>query len=275
MNNTELTNALAPCIFERQDYSLHYWLGGPEGAPLIVFIHGSSMDHRMFLPQMKAVLGHFRVLLWDLPGHGKSRLRKKRWVFFLKEAVEDLKALLDELNCPKAVLIGHSLGASISQEFIFLYPERVSGLVVLGGTCLTTKLSFQDAIKVRIRGLLIGLLPHSAQKKAIGELAGVTPEVQHYTREAFSQVPKEVNKTLAKALPGFFHDEPGYTIPCPFLLIHGEKDAVKRVRQQAPVWSKREPTCEYAVIPGAGHNANQDNPEFFNKVLLRFLAKIG
>ena len=39
----------------------------------------------------------------------------------------------------------------------------------------------------------------------------------------------------------------------------------------APDWAARDPESRYIVIPGAGHNANQDNPTFFNRLLLEFL----
>ena len=39
-----------------------------------------------------------------------------------------------------------------------------------------------------------------------------------------------------------------------------------------PAWKEREPGCKHFVIPGAGHNANQDNPEFTNAALVEFLS---
>jgi pimeloyl-ACP methyl ester carboxylesterase len=76
---------------------------------------------------------------------------------------------------------------------------------------------------------------------------------------------------MRKAIPGFFHEEVDYRLPMPFLLTHGAQDALKEVKEQASIWAQREPNCRYVVIPDAGHNANQDNPEFFNQVLLTFL----
>jgi len=44
---------------------LHYWVGGQAGRPLIAFLHGATMDHRMFNAQVEALTPHTRVLTWD------------------------------------------------------------------------------------------------------------------------------------------------------------------------------------------------------------------
>ncbi len=57
----------------------------------------------------------------------------------------------------------------------------------------------------------------------------------------------------------------------PFLLTHGGHDGTGSIRKQAPTWAAYEPDVKYVVIPDAGHNANQDNPEFFNRALREFM----
>jgi len=57
------------------------------------------------------------------------------------------------------------------------------------------------------------------------------------------------------------------------LLTHGERDGTGNIRKVAPHWAAREPHCRSVVIPGAGDCANQDNPEFFNRLLLDFLSE--
>ena len=66
-----------------------------------------------------------------------------------------------------------------------------------------------------------------------------------------------------------------YTIPRPFLLTHGEHDKANRgvYPRRAPAWAAKEPNCTDQVVPNAGHTANLDNPEAFNRLLLDFLAR--
>jgi 3-oxoadipate enol-lactonase len=55
------------------------------------------------------------------------------------------------------------------------------------------------------------------------------------------------------------------------LLTHGDQDRAGTIRRDAPRWAASDPLIEYIVIPEAHHNANQDNPRFFNRILLEFL----
>ena len=57
----------------RSGSTLVYWLTGPEKAPLVVFTHGATIDHRTWNPQLKALEGKYRVLVWDVRGHGQSQ----------------------------------------------------------------------------------------------------------------------------------------------------------------------------------------------------------
>ncbi|NDJ61253.1 MAG: hypothetical protein GYB67_09020, partial [Chloroflexi bacterium] len=57
---------LEGAVLERDGTAIHYWLAGPETAPLVTFTHGALMDHRMFLPQVAALVPEYRVLVWDV-----------------------------------------------------------------------------------------------------------------------------------------------------------------------------------------------------------------
>ena len=60
----------------------------------------------------------------------------------------------------------------------------------------------------------------------------------------------------------------------PALLIWGEFDRIGDIASGTPAWARREPLAEHAVIPGAGHLSNLDNPEAFNEVLEEFLRGV-
>jgi pimeloyl-ACP methyl ester carboxylesterase len=69
------------------------------------------------------------------------------------------------------------------------------------------------------------------------------------------------------------HPEPNYRIEAPLLLTRGEHDKLGNFAKAMPIWAKRD-GARYEIIPDAGHLAQQDNPDYFNKVLLEFLAAI-
>jgi 3-oxoadipate enol-lactonase len=246
--------------------TLHYWLAGPTDRPLVVFTHGGGVDHRMFEEQLAAVAKEYRVLLWDVHGHGQSQPLGMGGVFSLRTIVEDLLAIVDLLGYQQACFVGQSVGGYISQEVAFLYPERVLALVVIGGYCLSMQIP-QFLNQRMQRGS--DNIPLSEFKQLIAAAAGIRPEVKAYAEEACA--PIETWLAMRKAIPSFFREDENYRLPMPLLLTHGAQDALPEIREQASIWARHEPNCHYVVVPDAGHCVNQDNPEFFNQVLLAFL----
>jgi 3-oxoadipate enol-lactonase len=249
--------------------TIHYWLAGQVGRPLLVFTHGGLLDHRMFDAQLAAVASEYRVLLWDMRGHGQSQPLDSDNVLSLHTVVDDLLAIVDQLGYERACFIGQSLGSNVTQELAFLHPERVIALVIIGGHCITTKAP--PIFEQRRAQSGINNVTAADLKQFVANAATIRPEVKAYVLEACAS--PETWRTLRRSVPTFFHEEPNYRIAVPFLLTHGDQDALTDVVEQAPLWAQREPNCRYVVIPDAGHNANQDNPEFFNRVLLTFLHK--
>ncbi len=105
----------------RDNACLHYWTGGPVSAPLVVFTHGATIDHHEWDATLPLVGERFRVLAWDLRGHGLSR----PGTFSIPSAVDDLLALMNAVGAEQAVLVGHSIGGNVHQEVVFHHPERV------------------------------------------------------------------------------------------------------------------------------------------------------
>ncbi len=102
---------------------LAYESGGQ--GDVVVFIHGSNLDGRMWDGQMEAFRARFRVIRYDLRGHGKSAGATAPI-----RAADDLRQLLDRLGVQQASLVGLSAGASVATDFALLFPDRVSRLVL-------------------------------------------------------------------------------------------------------------------------------------------------
>ena len=262
-------SSISQHVLERAGCPIHYWLAGPQDRPLVVFTHGSMVDHRMFEPQLLVIAQQYRVLTWDVHGHGLSQPIGN--VFSIREATEDLIAILDQLGYTQATFVGQSLGGIITQELVFLHPERVTALVVIGGVCNTLKLSAFEKLALQASSMLLRLFPDSVRKRQSARAFAVKREVQTYLYEASLQIPKRNVNTVWTETIRCLRYEPDYCISHPLLLTHGKYDILEKFKKAMPTWAARDPHCRYVVIPDAGHCANQDNPEFFNRVLLDFL----
>jgi pimeloyl-ACP methyl ester carboxylesterase len=258
-------------VLERKGCPLHYWTAGPEGRPLVVFTHGACVDHHSFDPHIPVIAQDYRVLSWDVRGHGRSQPMGDR--FNVPLAVDDLLALLDRIGYQKAVHVGHSSGTYITQELVFRYPERVQALVIADGTCITWKHSRPEMLALRFATSVMALFPFETLKKASLKNCSLKTDVQDYTYRAFSQISKHDFLDIQRGVYGCLHYEPGYHISQPLLLTHGDDDYLGDIKKIAPLWARREPNCQYVAIPNARHFAILDNPDFFNRLLLEFLSK--
>jgi pimeloyl-ACP methyl ester carboxylesterase len=95
--------------------------------PPVVFIHGLGNDHRSWRPQMVALEDEYDLIAYDYRGHGETEA-STRGAYTLERLVEDLHALLDELEVERPVLCGHSYGGLIAAEYAIQYPDDVAAL---------------------------------------------------------------------------------------------------------------------------------------------------
>jgi pimeloyl-ACP methyl ester carboxylesterase len=114
----------------RPDAVIRYWTAGPVDAPTVVLLHGATLDHRAWIPQIDALQDRLHVVVPDLRGHGVSTGH-----FDFGAAVDDALALLDGLPVERVVLVGLSRGGTIAQELVRREPDRVGGLVAADTTC--------------------------------------------------------------------------------------------------------------------------------------------
>lgn len=256
----------------RSGSQIHYWVAGPDNGPLVAFTHGASMDHRMFDAQVSPVVAEgYRVLTWDVRGHGRSKPIGTE--FTVPAVAEDLLALIDHLGHEKAVLVGQSFGGYVSQELAFRHSERVAALVVIGSIDVTVLPSRLERLGLTLSPYLFKLWPDSHLRKVVAKQTAVKPEVQRYAHEATRQLSKPEFVTVWKAVAHCLHEEPDYRLQQPLLVTHGKHDETGIVAKAVPEWAERAPDARYEIIPDAGHNANQDNPTFFNRHLLDFLRE--
>lgn len=266
-----MMNDLVERTLSRSGSTIHYWVGGPENRPLVTLTHGATMDHRMFDSQIAVLASAYRVLTWDVRGHGRSQPLGTE--FTISAASQDLLALVECEGYQKAAFVGQSMGGYIAQEVVFRHPERASALVTIGVTSITQRYPMSDALALALTPMIVRLWPYEHLKRYTARTIALSPEARAYAYEAMSQVQKSDVASIMNAVGRGLHEEPGYRIPVPALLTHGDQDNAGRIRAYAQGWADEQPNARYVVIPNAGHNANQDNPDFFNQLLMGFLRQ--
>ncbi len=102
--------------------------GPSPDAPAVVLLHGLGATARLnWGPSFRPLSRHFRVLAFDLRGHGRG-LRTRR--FTLEDCADDAAAVLEARGVERALAVGYSLGGPVAKLFWQRHRERTAGLVL-------------------------------------------------------------------------------------------------------------------------------------------------
>src|SRR5688572_14917782 len=99
----------------------------PDAVP-VIFIHGFPFSSDMWSQQAQGLNNNFRVITYDIRGHGKSDIGDGQ--FSIELFAEDLLALIDASGLEKVVLCGLSMGGYIALRSAEKFPDRIMGLVL-------------------------------------------------------------------------------------------------------------------------------------------------
>ena len=155
----------------------------------------------------------------------------------------------------------------------FRHPDRVSALIVIGGTCITADPGWLGRESLKAATPIMKAWPYENLKNESARASAVEASSREYLRKRFDALSKDEYLAIMDGVDRCIHPEPGYRTPGPTLLIVGQHDRTGNIRKAMAAWAQREPDDEYHVIDGAGHCANLDRPEQVNTVITSFLAR--
>lgn len=254
------TGTRGPFVVVRSGCKLRYWLAGTRG-PALVCTHGFTMDHGVFDELIGDLCTDHRVLTWDVRGHGLS---KPMGAFSISRCADDLRAILDDAELDGAYHLGHSMGGHIVQELAFREPSRIRGMIMVSSTCLTWRAHAVQSAGGPLTHALLRVWPHRWTTAQIGWIAGMSHRARANASRAAAFMSKQERAAVWQAVVSSHHHEPAYRVACPMLILVGQYDVVVGaglIRALAPSWAARE-RARLLIVPGAGHNAHEDNPSF-------------
>jgi pimeloyl-ACP methyl ester carboxylesterase len=260
----------------------HYYEQTGEGTSL-VFIHGAFADSQIWEPQWHYFSSQYRLIRYDLRGHGKTGISQLDR-YSMNTFADDLKSLLDSLKLFSPVLCGLSWGGSIAQAFAVRNPTRVKALI-LAGSSVSIRLTVIDKLLSDILFpkwamlLTIRMLSVENFTRFSLWLARLTRGKQWLSQDEATQEYLE-NCMLAmnsneymkiwEAIYGF-NLLPLENITCPTLVLNGEYEPKSAFRHTKEIL-RRVPQALARVVPKASHAMNIDNQNAFNHHLEEFLT---
>lgn len=229
------------------------------------------MDHRMFNAQVEAFALHYRILVWDARGHSLSQPIGSG--FTIGGCVEDMLAIMSQEGIVQAVFCGQSMGGYIVQYIYQKAPECVNAIIFIGCTPIAIAYNRREIFALKATLTLFRIWPYSHLTKTIARTTALKPDVQAYALNASRQINRADFISIWQAVTLAINEngDPNFRINRPLLLIHGDQDRTGTISRDMPLWAKSEKDITYRIIPQAGHNANQDNPEDTNRIISTFL----
>ena len=254
--------------------SIRALLEGPEAAPIITLSHSLAAHLDMWRPQMAALVEHFRVLRYDVRGHGGSSMPAR--MPDIADLADDIRRLLDTLGIRRTHFVGLSMGGMIGQQLAVTHPEYIESLVLAD-----TLSAYGDHHRPMWQGRI----------DAAGTGAGMEPLVEPTIQRWFTEPFRRANPATMDWIRGMIRVTPprGFIgcchalmalnltdqlpgITAPTLVMVGRQDPTTPVAG-AELIAKAIPHARLVIIEDAAHIANVEQPEVFTQHLLDFLLE--
>src|ERR1700754_1247766 len=249
--------------------------GDPARTPL-VFLHGIGGAARAWRGQLSAFSDRYRAVAWDMPGYGGSAPLASVSIATLADALQDF---LQEIDAKRPVIVGHSIGGMIVQQWLIKYPREAAAIVLAQTSPAFGKAEGdwqKQFIEARLGPLDRGKTMKTLAPSLVKELVGDDPDAEgmELARECMASVPEASYRAMMLALIGFDQRSTLKDISVPTLLLSGSKDnnAPAQVRAKTATYI---PAAEYVELPGLGHLANLERPDAFDKALGGFVDSIA
>jgi pimeloyl-ACP methyl ester carboxylesterase len=249
---------------------LHYRDEGA-GFPLVL-VHGWPLDLEMWQPQVEAWSTRWRVVRLDRRGFGRSTGSPS-----LADDVRDLEVLIRQLGLTRFALLGMSQGARVAL--------RVAAASAVRGrlTCLVLDgAPFERGEEVGMEEVPLAHYGELARRSGLeafrkewsthpfGRLHTADAEARELLRQINERYPGA--DLLVPAAAASLDPVDLATVRAATLIINGEEDTERRRAMGAALCAAL-PDAERAVIQGAGHLPNLDNPRDYNEAVARFVAR--
>lgn len=233
---------------------------------VVLCLHGAGGNAGQFSDLLEALAPHHSPMAFDQPGHGRSGGLDS--LASIEQMAAFTGALIEKLGLPKPVLLGHSMGCAVALELALAHPERLAGLVLVGGGARVDGL---EPVVEELARVAAG----KARRGFARELyaAGASDDV---LRRGFA----EDMKTDPRARVGAFRALVAYdardrigAIRLPTIAVVGDQELPNAVAAADLVASKI-PGVSKIIVEGAGHMLPMEKPEALAGAVEEFIGML-
>lgn len=233
---------------------IRIWYGVFGHGRPVILLHGGLANANYWGNQVRALQKHYKVVVMDSRGHGRSTRDKTPYGYDLMAS--DVLGLMDRLGIKKAAIVGWSDGAIIGLDIALHHPERVSKLFAFAansdpsGVADIDRSPVFNAFIARAGKEYAHLSPTPAQYQAfVAQITTMWQTQPHWTASDLE------------------------TIHVPTWIVDGDHDeAIKR--RNTEFMAAHIPGAGLLILPEVSHFAFLQDPRQFNQSLLHFLSHV-
>ena len=251
-----------------------YELMGPQDASVVVLIHGLGLNRKMWYEHARALSDQFRVLTYDLEGHGESSppLHTPSLSLFSNQ----LRQLIAELNIDSCSVVGFSLGGMINRRFAIDYPECTDSLIILNSPHQRDA-EEQKIIEQRVADTNDGgpqaTLQTSLERwftpEFLAAKSNIVSEVGSWILRNDPIVYTQCRQVLATGVKELIDPQPPIRIPTLIMTCESDSGSTPWMSQCI---AKEIENSKCAIVPRLQHLGLMEDPDLFIKHIRKFLA---
>ena len=259
------------------DIDIAYDIGGPPDAPAVLFVHGILTCRAHWLPNLDAFRRRYRTVVIELLGHGRSPAPDDPGAYHPDRYAERFDALRELVGAQRWFVVGQSLGAAITLNYVMSRPDDVIAHIVTNSHS-----AFSDGVRIRD--------PEGARQRAV-QIAdgGIEAVMSHplcprraralsdaqraqFDADMRRSTPIGIARTMLHTSPHTSMRErlPHNTVPT--LLIAGDREEAFRPARE---WAERHAANMRVIRVPAPHAVNIGAADQFNAAALDFFAEFS
>ncbi len=263
-------------------YYIEYWDNETEGKPVFLIVHGLGAKTKyQWFDQLKVIKDDFRIIIPNLLHFGETRPKDAK--HGVKDQVDMLQFLMNELGVSTYHLMGASYGGLISGEIANNYPDQVEELFLVDAAIKYVYESDTERIKKLFNVPSVPeffvpdsyhglkkLVAASLGKKGIVPPAFTMPKFHEELYAKNFEDKRQIVKSLMSIREEYEQHE--YSFKMPVHLFWGEHDQLIPPDRGKRFWEHLNQKATLDIIDGGGHMPNMNKAREFNRLLKGYLG---
>jgi 3-oxoadipate enol-lactonase len=259
-------------IVQVNGVSLNYEASGKDGAPWITFSNSLASDFHMWDEQVGVFGRSFRVLRYDMRGHGGSEAVPGPYTF--PDLIGDVISLWDHLGIEETFYVGCSIGGMTALGIALEHPDRLRAMVISNSMARCSKAAanaWDERVAIAKEQGMSALVESTLERWFTRDFMDQHPDKIEPIRHMIAGTSVDGYEGCIRAIQTLAYLDRLNAVSTPTLLIAGAQDpGTPPIEHEA--MHERIPGSKYALLDPAGHISNVEQADEYNRLVGDFLA---